>query len=1340
MCAWLRSPISVNLLLLSVILPAHALAAPPDQNPRAVPSALHDRALAEGEVRVLVELALPSGRIAEGVLATQARAAFRQEIADAGARVLGRLASHPYRVLRQYQTSPLMALSVGPAALKELESSSLPIKRVMADRLHKPVLFDSVPLIGADQAWAAGFDGTGKTVAVIDSGVDSAHPFLAGKVIEEACYSTTSGTYSTSLCPNGSDQQIGPGAGIYCPLDLEGCWHGTHVAGIVAGDGTAFELDIFGVGRGATLMSIQVFSRINSFLDCGGAPPCLGAFTSDILAALEHVYDLRAAHDFASVNMSLGGGLFSAACDDEPYKPFIDNLRAAGIATVIASGNDGSTSQISAPACVSSAVSVGATTKDDQVASYSNVAPFMSLFAPGDEILSSYPGENFAVASGTSMAAPHVAGTWAILKQAAPTASVDDVLQALTSTGLPITDARTGGGTTKPRIQVDLALSILLGETQDPPALSVTPLSQDFGTVPAGSSADRTFAVQNTGGGILSGSVSVNPPFTIVSGGTFNRGPKATISVVVRFAPTAPGVFSTNVTFTSNGGDVTAAVTGLAAGVSSIAPTTVDLASPPATFTITGNGFANVGFGLPVVNFMRGTTLIAQARATALAGSTTLTVPYPTQATAITPNMPGLSAGPVVAQVWQQTSPTPPFTLLGSAPITVVDTRGVSGVTPNPIDLASPPASFTITGGGFANVGFGLPMVNFVRNGTLIAQARATAVAGNTTLTVPFPTQATAITPNMPGLSAGPVQAQVWQQISATPTFSLIGSVGLTVDDTRPAPSVTGITPNPIDLASPPASFTITGTGFANLGFGLPVVNFMRGTTLIAQARATGLTGSTTLTVPFPTQATAMTPNLPGLSAGPVQAQVWQATSPTPPFTLIGSATLTVNDTRPAPTVSGITPNPIDLASPPASFTITGSGFADFGFGLPVVNFMHIGSSICKARAKALAEGTTLRVPAPTMQTEITPNMPGLSAGSVQAQVWQQTSSAPTFSLAGSAALTVDDSRPGPSVSGISPSSIDLASPPASFTITGSGFADLGFGLPVVNFMRGTTLIAQARATALTGGTTLTVPFPTQATAITPNMPGLSAGSVQAQVWQQTSASAFTLIGSAALTVTDTRVTAAITPSSVELATPPASFTITGTGFADLGFGLPVINFMRGNTLLAQARATALTGGTTLTVPFPTQATAITPNMPGLSAGSVQAQVWQQTSSSAFSLVTTLALTVTDTRRVDGISPASINLSAPPATFTITGIGFSNLGYGLPVINFMRGTTLLGQTRATALTGNTALTVPFPTQSTAITPNLPGLSAGSVQAQVWRQVTPGSFTLIGSADLTVTGP
>src|SRR6266446_4016785 len=358
--------LAAGVLLLAVIVPGRALAAPGDAN-RLVPTKIYDRALAEGEVRVLVELALPSGRFAESSVAPHARAAFRKEIADTATRLLSRLAPHPHRVLRRYAATPMIALRVGPNGLQELEASKLLVKRVMEDRIHKPVLVDSVPLIGADQAWAQGFDGAGMVVAVIDSGVDSSHAFLAGKVVEEACYSTTDGAASTTLCPNGAEQQIGPGAAVNCPLELEGCWHGTHVAGIAAGNGTPMGEAIWGVGRGASIMAVQVFSQINGSFDCGFAPPCLGAYTSDILAALDRVYALRATYTFAAVNMSLGGGLFSAACDDEPYKPFIDNLRAAGIATVVASGNDGETDQISAPACVSTAVSVGATTKDDQI-------------------------------------------------------------------------------------------------------------------------------------------------------------------------------------------------------------------------------------------------------------------------------------------------------------------------------------------------------------------------------------------------------------------------------------------------------------------------------------------------------------------------------------------------------------------------------------------------------------------------------------------------------------------------------------------------------------------------------------------------------------------------------------------------------------------------------------------------------------------------------------------------------------------------------------------------------------------------------------------------------------
>ena len=91
----------------------------------------------------------------------------------------------------------------------------------------------------------------------------------------------------------------------------------------------------------------------------------------------------------------------------------------------------------------------------------------------------------------------------------------------------------------------------------------------------------------------------------------------------------------------------------------------------------------------------------------------------------------------------------------------------VNSITPNPVDLASPPESFTVTGGGFANPGFGLSVANFARNGLVIAQARATSGNG-TTLTVPFPTNATSIDGPRPGLSAGSVTVQVYNQTGST--------------------------------------------------------------------------------------------------------------------------------------------------------------------------------------------------------------------------------------------------------------------------------------------------------------------------------------------------------------------------------------------------------------------------------------------------------------------------------------------------------------------------------------------------------------------------------------------
>src|SRR4249919_2853771 len=234
---------------------------------------LRERAARDGRVRVLVELNLP-GHVADGRLPNVlARLGQRQRVSAIQSRVLTRLSAASQRVIHRYQTLPYIALDVDASALTSLDNDSNDVVQVLDDTIVRPVLAESAPLVQADQAWAAGYDGTGTTIAILDTGVESTHPFLAGKVIEEACYSGDIPGLTTSFCPNGLSEQIGPGAATPCWLD--GCYHGTHVAGIAAGNGAGAGMPFSGVAKGANIMAVQVFSQIDNELACGGVAPCL---------------------------------------------------------------------------------------------------------------------------------------------------------------------------------------------------------------------------------------------------------------------------------------------------------------------------------------------------------------------------------------------------------------------------------------------------------------------------------------------------------------------------------------------------------------------------------------------------------------------------------------------------------------------------------------------------------------------------------------------------------------------------------------------------------------------------------------------------------------------------------------------------------------------------------------------------------------------------------------------------------------------------------------------------------------------------------------------------------
>ncbi|KRF13782.1 hypothetical protein ASG90_13160 [Nocardioides sp. Soil797] len=258
---------------------------------------------------------------------------------------------------------------------------------------------------GAPAAWAKGYDGRGTMVAVLDTGIDGEHPDLADR-IETTRDFTGEGESETDV----SDRQ----------------GHGTHVASTIAGNGTASA----GTRRGMAPRADLVIGKV---LGSGGGQ------ASWIIAGMEWAVDQGA----DVVNMSLGSSE-PTDCRDPIARSAQKLSKQTKTLFVVAAGNSGLRETVSSPACASGVLTVGAVDGESEVASFSSRGPGLSthalkpdLTAPGVDIVGAAngsPGDNhYTTMSGTSMAAPHVAGGVALLRQAHPRWTAEQIRQVLTS-------------------------------------------------------------------------------------------------------------------------------------------------------------------------------------------------------------------------------------------------------------------------------------------------------------------------------------------------------------------------------------------------------------------------------------------------------------------------------------------------------------------------------------------------------------------------------------------------------------------------------------------------------------------------------------------------------------------------------------------------------------------------------------------------------------------------------------------------------------------------------------------------------------------------------------------
>jgi len=341
----------------------------------------------------------------------------------------------------RYDALPLLSGKANRKAL-EILSNRLDVQAVELDLPIYGSLCQSVPLVQADYVQnILSYTGTGITVGILDTGIDTDHlNFAGGRIVGQQHF---------------LDQGTNVGAGAE---DDNG--HGTNVAGVVGG---AVAIGCKGMAPSCTFVAVKVLDFNSS------------GWVSDWIAGLNWIISNNGTLGVDVINASLGTfALYSGDCagSQPSMSTAITTLRNMGILTFCSSGNQGKTDSMSAPACLGNAVAVGASFDSNlgrepdagtwlsnfggswpacfndpanakQITCFSNRNSGLDLLAPGRPITSSYFGGGLATYTGTSESAPHCAGLAALMRQARPTLTPFEIIYVMQQTGDAILDAAT---------------------------------------------------------------------------------------------------------------------------------------------------------------------------------------------------------------------------------------------------------------------------------------------------------------------------------------------------------------------------------------------------------------------------------------------------------------------------------------------------------------------------------------------------------------------------------------------------------------------------------------------------------------------------------------------------------------------------------------------------------------------------------------------------------------------------------------------------------------------------------------------------------------------------------